>query len=521
MILWLTLLLILLAYKWLTSDHDYFKKINIPFEKPLPLVGNLLKIMLQKESIVEITTKSYYKFKHNKIYGMFNFLQSSFVLTDPEVIKTITVRDFDHFLNHNDAFEVDRLFSRTIFVMRDKKWRDMRTTLSPIFTSSRMKMMFGLLGEQSNDFVKFLQEQAAVGKNKTVDIAEIFSRYTADAISTTALGFMGDSVRNEKSELYSILQQFKKDFTGSLGALKFLLSFTLPKVYKLFDIQIVGKDVNEFFKKVVLDEMDTRERKGLYRPDVIQLLMDARKGQLKNEDLNEKDLSNFSAHTEFDVSVKNEKLSHFDDLDWIAQGFMFFGAGFDTSTDLLQVTCYELALNRDIQRDLIAEVDEVGAESITYEALHKMKFLDMVVSESLRKWPPAGQLDRMCNKEYKLDLGNGKSVKIEKGKIVFLPVYQIHHDPDYFAEPEKFNPYRFSDENKHNIVSGTYLAFGSGPRSCLASRFALMSVKLVLTRILSKFTVETCEKTPKKLTYQPNINFKFNETIFLNFIPRN
>jgi cytochrome P450 family 9 len=70
--------------------------------------------------------------------------------------------------------------------MRDKKWRDMRTTLSPIFTSSKMRMMFGLLGDQSNDFVKFLQEQVPSGKNFNVEVAEIFSRYTADSISTAA-----------------------------------------------------------------------------------------------------------------------------------------------------------------------------------------------------------------------------------------------------------------------------------------------------------------------------------------------
>ncbi|KAG5678223.1 hypothetical protein PVAND_007915 [Polypedilum vanderplanki] len=521
MIFWIIIFLLFLIYKWLTSDHDYFKKINVPFDRPLPLVGNLLGIVLQKESIVEITTRNYYKYKDYKVYGFFNFLQPSFMITDPELIKKITIKDFDHFLNHIEAFEIDRLFSRTVFAMRDKKWRDMRTTLSPIFTSSKMKIMFGLLGEQSNDFVKFMHEQVESGKNLNVEVAEIFSRYTADAISTAALGFKGESVRNEKCEAYTILKLMQNNFNGSLGALKFLLAFTLPKVYKFFDIQLVGKEVNDFFKRIVIDEINLREKKNFYRPDMIQLLLQARKGQLKNEEINENDLSNFSAHTEFDVSLKNEKMSHFEDLDWIAQGFVMFGAGFDTSTDLLQIICYELSFNKNIQNDLIAEIDKIDAvETISYETLHKMKFLDMVVSETLRKWPPAGQLDRCCNKEYKLDLENGKSVIIEKGKNVFLPVYQIHHDPDYYTEPEKFNPYRFSDENKENLVPGTFLPFGIGPRACLASRFALMSVKLILVKILNDFKIEPCEKTPAKLTYQANINFKFNEKIFLNFIPR-
>jgi cytochrome P450 family 9 len=114
MILWIGLVLVFVIYKWLTSHHDFFANINIPHEKPWPLVGNLLKMMLQKESIVEIITRGYYKFKDNKIYGFFNFFQTSFVLTDPEMIKRITVKDFDHFLNHNEAFEIDRLFSHDV-----------------------------------------------------------------------------------------------------------------------------------------------------------------------------------------------------------------------------------------------------------------------------------------------------------------------------------------------------------------------------------------------------------------------
>lgn len=458
-----------LTYRWLTSDHDYFKKIGVNYDKPHVLVGNMLPMVLQKESILIITQRIYKKYKNAKIFGFFNFLQPTYVLTDPEIIKKITVKDFDSFLNHNPIFEMDDLFSRTIFVMRDKRWRDMRTTLSPIFTSSKMKMMFSLLSDHSKDFIKYLSERSKRGQNNDVDVEDIFSRYTADGISTAALGFVGDSVRNEQSKVYSIVKQMQKDFDGTVGAMKFLLSFTLPKIYKFFDFQITSESVYEFFRHVVLDVMDDREKKNITRPDVIQLLLQARKGQLQNDENSmEKDHENFSAHTEFDVSLKNEKLSNFEDKDWIAQGFIFFGAGFDTSTVTLKMTTYELAKNPDVQQELIAEIDEVlaGGKPVTYETLHKMKFMDMVVSETLRKWPPAGQIDRCCNKDYLLDLDNGKTVQIKKGEIIFLPVHNIQNDPAYFPNPEKFDPHRFSDENKSSIVSGTYIPFGSGPRIC-------------------------------------------------------
>ncbi|XP_070507228.1 cytochrome P450 9e2-like [Chironomus tepperi] len=526
MIFWILLILVFVIYMWLTSDSDYYDKLGIPYEKPWPIVGNNLNILRQKESINDIMSRCYKKYKSSKVYGYFNFMSKMFIVTDPELIKKITIKDFNHFINHEDSLEMDDLLSRTLFALRDKKWRDMRTTLSPMFTSSKMKLMYGLLSDHSRDFIKFMEEQVQVGNNINVDVGDIFKRYTADGISTAALGFVGNSVRDENSQTCRMVQQLDNDFNGTLGALKFMLAIGFPKIYKFFNIQLVRKEVNEFFKRVVLDVMNEREKYNISRPDVIQLLLQARKGQL-NHKINDTDVdkewSNFSAHTELDVSLKNEKMSYFEDMDWVAQAFLFFGAGFDTSTMALQSLCYDLADHQDIQEELIAEVDKAREKFsdnlITYEPLHKMKFLDMVVSESLRLRPPAGITDRMCNKDYVLVLGNGRTVSIRKGNTIGIPIYQIHHDPEYYPNPESFNPYRFKDPS--SIVSGTYLPFGMGARICIGSRFALMSIKLVLFNILCKFSIQKSEKTPQQLTYQPNFNFKYNETIYLNFIPRN
>lgn len=150
---------------------------------------------------------------------------------------------------------------------------------------------------------------------------------------------------------------------------------------------------------------------------------------------------------------------------------MFFIAGFNTTTHLLQTLTYELAKNQDVQQELYEEIQEVlaslGDEHVTYEALHKMKYLDCVISEGLRAYPPAVQIDRCCSKAIDLDLGNGKTLHIAKGQALAVPIYSIQHDPDYFPNPDKFDPTRFNDENKSSIVSGSYLPFGMGGRVCI------------------------------------------------------
>lgn len=128
------------------------------------------------------------------------------------------------------------------------------------------------------------------------------------------------------------------------------------------------------------------------------------------------------------------------------------------------MTSYELVKNRDIQRELLDEVDEVLAtlegKPISYEALHKMKYLDQVISEVLRYWPPAIFTNRVCNKDYTIDMGNGKTLELKKEDNVMIPIMAIHQDEKYFENPDVFDPSRFSDNRKDSILPGSYIPFG-------------------------------------------------------------
>lgn len=122
--------------------------------------------------------------------------------------------------------------------------------------------------------------------------------------------------------------------------------------------------------------------------------------------------------------------------------------------------------NPDIQQKLYEEIAEMNAtlegKTITYDALQKLPYMDEVISEVLRKWPPAAFTDRLCTKDYIYDNGNGFKCTLEKGAVIVIPVYAIHHDEQYFKDPEKFDPERFNEQHKNNIVPGSYIPFGLG-----------------------------------------------------------
>ncbi|KAJ8953898.1 hypothetical protein NQ318_019138 [Aromia moschata] len=126
-----------------------------------------------------------------------------------------------------------------------------------------------------------------------------------------------------------------------------------------------------------------------------------------------------------------------------------------------------------------------------------MKYMDMVVSETLRKWPNALAVDRVCTKPYTIEptMPGEKPVHLEKGAVLFLPIFAVHRDPKNFPDPERFDPERFSDENKHNIKPYTYYPFGVGPRNCIGSRFALLETKAVFFHLLLHFQFVPVKKT--------------------------
>ena len=93
---------------------------------------------------------------------------------------------------------------------------------------------------------------------------------------------------------------------------------------------------------------------------------------------------------------------------------------------------------------------------------------NVTLTETLRKYPPVTFLNRECTKDYPIP---GTHVTLEKGTQVIIPVEALHDDPQYFPEPDKFDPERFSEETKSGRHHYVYLPFGEGPRICIGKYF--------------------------------------------------
>lgn len=164
--------------------------------------------------------------------GFYQFMTPTLILKDPDLIKQLTVKDFDHFVNHRGigTEEVDPLIGKNLFSLRGKRWRDMRSAVSPSFTSSKMRYMYTFMKETADNFVEYF-----LNKNENsvqVELSDIFKRYTNDVIATTAFGFNINSLKDKNHEFY-LMGKEATDFSSFFKSLKFFVFFTSPKLYEV------------------------------------------------------------------------------------------------------------------------------------------------------------------------------------------------------------------------------------------------------------------------------------------------
>ncbi|XP_032680814.1 cytochrome P450 9e2-like [Odontomachus brunneus] len=450
-------------YKIMKSNMMHFEKLNVPHEKPFILLGNMAPVFFRRLSITETIAKLYERFSNTKYFGIYNFMTPTLVIRDPDLINTITIKNFDSFCDHRSFVnnDVDRLVGKNLFSLKGDHWREMRKLLSPAFTSSKLKTMFHLMCQCADNFSTHMANNSKVGM--TINVKEEMCKYANDVVATCAFGVSLNSFKDPNNEFYRLGRE-AMNFDSNLG-LKFMLNISFPKIVKMFNVRMFSEKVENFFKNLVSNVVKVRDEEGISRPDMIQLMMETR-GQ--------------STGPMFDID------------EMTAQAFIFFLGGFDSVSTAMCFLVHEVAMNSDVQHKLRTEIEEVLRKNDgkpTYEAINSMKYLNAVLNETLRLYPLAAFLDRVCVKEFELPPAtpDGKPTTVKVGDCIWFSSYSVHHDSNYYSEPKKFNPDRFLDDNLDNSV---YFPFGIGPRLCIGNRFALLEMKIMLFYMLWRCDLE-------------------------------
>ncbi|KAF2894457.1 hypothetical protein ILUMI_11719 [Ignelater luminosus] len=464
-------------FKWCTK---YWERKGLPYVEPTFPFGSLSNPITAAKSFGEQCQSFYntFKAKGHKHLGVYTFGVPMYIPIDIKLVKNILQNDFDHFVDRGVYYnEVDDPLSAHLFSIEGAKWRNLRIKLTPTFTSGKMKMMFPILVECGQQLKEAMD--AVTEKNEPVDIKEFAARFTANIIGSCAFGIECNCFKDPNSEFR---KHGKRVFVPKgLEILKGFFGFASPSLTRRLRLTLLPKEVTSFFIKIIRDTISYRENNNAVRKDFMQLLIDI-KNSVKDDKGN-------------GIGLTFEELA--------AQAFVFFIAGYETSSTTMTFCLFELASNPDIQQKVREEIEEVLVKyngEITYDALTEMKYMGQVIDETLRKYPPLMFLNRKCVEPYKIP---ETDIVIEKGTAVIIPILGIHRDPEYFSDPEKFDPDRFSEENKNKMISFTYLPFGEGPRVCIGLRFGIMQTKVGLTVLLRNYKYSLNGKTKIPLKVDP------------------
>ena len=162
-----------------------------------------------------------------------------------------------------------------------------------------------------------------------------------------------------------------------------------------------------------------------------------------------------------------------------------FLAGHETTANALAWTWYLLSQHPDLQGRAQLEVDEaVGARTPTGADYTRLPYLDQIVSESLRLYPPAWMIDRRVIDGYRV-----AGYEVPRDAIVVVSPFVIHRDPRFFPDPLRFDPDRWTAEARAAQPRHAYFPFGGGTRQCIGEGFARMSTVLVLATVLRQWTI--------------------------------
>ncbi|XP_020280584.1 cytochrome P450 9e2-like [Pseudomyrmex gracilis] len=455
-------------------------------------VGNMLSLIFSQISIVDFIKKAYNFNRDAKYIGMYT-TNPAILLRDPELIKAVLIKHFEVFPNREGfAYVNDPLFSKNLFSLQGEKWRNMRNLLSPSFTSSKMKNMFTLMSECAADFVEYLS--ALPVSDSDINVEDAFTKYTTDVTATCAFGIKINSMKDPKNKFY-VYGKEVTDFSA-IRMLKLMFSRIFPKIDNFLRLRIINKHASDFFTDIIQTTIATRDAEHITRPDMLQLMMDVR---------------------------SEEGRRAFDTEELIAQAFVFFFNGFATSSITMCFAAHSLAANPDVQIKLRQEIDkalEASSGKVSYETINHLEYLEAVINETLRMYVPVPFLERMCETDYELPpaLPGEKPFVMKKGMMVWIPIFAMHYDEKYYDNPEEFSPERFLNKTYHN--SPYYLPFGAGPRVCIANRFALLEIKVVLFYLLAHCELKPCAKTTTPTKFKKGLVVTLENGFWLNIQPR-
>ncbi|KAJ7299641.1 hypothetical protein O6H91_23G010800 [Diphasiastrum complanatum] len=387
------------------------------------------------------------------------------MITDPELIKEILSNKFGHFPKVSPSALDRDMLGDGLVLAQGEKWAQERRILTPGFHLDKLKAMVETIADLTSKMLKDWEGRTVETKQPNgveIEVLEEYQNLTADVIAHTAFGTSYEEGKTVFKLQYSQLQM-----VGEAGnSIQIPGLSILPTAKNLYRWKI-RKAIEDNLRQIVEKRLQLESQNvEVQHNDLLGIMISAYKGQLRG-------------------IKKNLRMTIQDIVD---ECKTFFFTGHDTTASLLTWTTMLLALHPDWQERARAEVINVcGCTHPSSDMLNQLKLVGMVINEALRLYPVASMLTRCTDRDTKV----GRHV-VPRGTVLYLLLLVMMHNKQLWGEDaNNFNPERFSQgissASKHPMA---FMPFSVGPRSCIGQVFALMEAKVVLCKLLQRFSFQ-------------------------------
>ncbi|RUS73984.1 hypothetical protein EGW08_018252, partial [Elysia chlorotica] len=463
--------------------YSIFERLGVGGPKPSLLTGNLGELRGKGQfQCMQDWTK-----KYGKVFGFFEGYTPVLAVSEPALLREVLLKDSQNFLARKH-FPLAPKKSLGLFLENGAQWKRSRNLLTPAFSTGKLKMY---------STCTLLTPPPLLGW-----CLSVLQSMTLDVIGRCAFGLQTHA-QVDKEDVFLVkirnlfkamtktkIEPFLMVFPGLNG-----IVFGLKELVSMFHTSPV-----QWLRQAMYQVIQARRALGPNANviDLVQLMLFPDKTRLKDQghtaclDTDDRDPS-----TSADVSIakslcgRSEQqtpgVTQLADIEIMAHSMTFLLAGYETSGAVLAYFFHELAKHPELQGRLLEEInDAIGKRNIDYETIQDLPLFDAVFDEVLRLYPTASFITtRKASEERQYG-----DVKIPAGMNVLANVWALHRDPEFWDDPETFNPDRWLiDRNSKRKSSFTYLPFGAGPRHCIGMRFATIEAKITMVKIVQNFQI--------------------------------